>query len=124
MGAPLQERVALMDMEPEAVWEPWQPEVGQRVRIRLSGECPIEYRHAEAGYDRIRKVIEPVGHNPDESGRVGTVSAVQREERGGHYYMVDYDRLLWQDDMWWAGAVYAAIELEPLAAQGERAGAD
>lgn len=35
------------------VWEPWTPEIGQKVRIRRSAECPYrdEWMHAESEPD-------------------------------------------------------------------------
>ena len=43
-------------------WEPWAPVVGQRVRMRLSGECdhaPVELLHGKLG--TVVKVIEQNG---------------------------------------------------------------
>ena len=38
----------LGDDEPNnASWEPWTPQVGDRVRVRLSGECPYCFEGGE-----------------------------------------------------------------------------
>ncbi|MFN0070338.1 MAG: hypothetical protein ACKVVP_02465 [Chloroflexota bacterium] len=72
-------------------FEPWHPEEGQRVRVRLNPEC----RHFEDNQTSFE-------------GRVGTVIAVL--ERGNrdpaHRYRVVLDGDVWS---YW---VLAAVELE------------
>ena len=86
--------------DPYAPWEPWKPQVGDKVRVlRISPEC--EYR-CECGVDL---------HNGVSRGAVGVVemridwNRIQHRshrqphlhgcgaevERNGHYYWVDLD---------------------------------
>jgi hypothetical protein len=78
-------------------YEPWSPEVGQRVRVRLNPEC----RHFE-------------NNQSDFEGRTGTVIAVL--ERGhrdpAHRYRVVLDGDVWS---YW---VLAAVELEAVEGLG------
>lgn len=99
-------------------YEPWTPLVGQRVRVRLSGECRQD-------------------HYPEEDGRIGTMSELvdwdevdeddSREppappEMRAHRYIVDFDvPFLSPDDTglppWLRSndyGFYCAIELERL----------
>jgi hypothetical protein len=78
-------------------YEPWLPQVGQRVRVRLNPEC----RHFE-------------NNQTDFEGRVGTVIAVL--ERGhrdpAHRYRIVLDGDVWS---YW---VLAAVELEAIEGLG------
>lgn len=76
------------------IWEPWVPEVGQRVRIRLSAECPFNFGA------------------PHLAGRTGTVVDAVTNERllelghtHGHRFEVKIDGYGW--------SIYTASELEP-----------
>lgn len=112
-------------------WEPWRPEIGQRVRVNLGGECrtttveerpsPLLNDDALRGLmlDRAeRGVIEPTGeqiagHDPALHGVVGTVTDICRDDgMAGHYYRVMFDRNVMPGDH--IGADMAAIELEPI----------
>lgn len=85
------------DQQEEPVfWEPWRPQVGQRVRIRASSECPTQE-------------ISPL---PD--GATGVVSEIE-PGRAGHRYVVLLDV---RDAYRGSSPCCAAIELEPA----ERAG--
>ena len=76
-------------------WEPVKHHVGDRVRVRRSGECPH---------------IALVLHQPEANGQIGTIRADWGPESvpliPGHRYVVYLDTGLW-------GAL-AAVELEPL----------
>jgi hypothetical protein len=118
--ATAEEALARVWDEGPAVWEPWQPAVGVRVRVRVSPEC------AEAGH------LDP--NNPEEWGWLsrdtGVVVAVGDARfrsyfPGGHWYAVEMDDhrdlrervgcgvILDPDDItpndW-----YSALELSPL----------
>lgn len=102
-----QPSVVLVDEDEPRYVEPWQPRIGQRVRVRLSGECTggAEQRHIPAHGDcngLIGTVLE--------FGRAGTLTlgATELFERGHRYY-VEFG-----DGGWFApGGIFAAIELEP-----------
>ena len=73
---------------PADVYEPWSPQVGQRVAVRVSPECPLA-----DGYH-----LDPA--NPEEHGWLerdtGTVVAVGDADfratfPGGHWYGVELD---------------------------------
>jgi hypothetical protein len=70
-------------------WEPWAPEIGQRVKIRLSAECPL--LRAAPG----EKETKTAWHSHSEDGMVGTVVRptpgvwMPRMDLPGHPYLVD-----------------------------------
>jgi hypothetical protein len=87
-------------MDEQRFWEPWTPEVGRRVRVRISPECE---RHAKA-FDRW--------FVPTVQGWFGTVTELPGgrlpNDPRGHVYWVDFgSRRPW-------GGYFAAVELEPL----------
>lgn len=88
-------------------WEPWTPEVGQRVRVRLSGEC--QFAEQNGGAHTV--YIEPFS----EDGVIGrAVPAVWPTAlEAGHAYFVAFE-----DGQGAAssgrGGWYAAMELEPI----------
>ena len=96
----------------DAPWQPWTPKVGDRVRIRLSGECQAE---VQAGSPMHRAGMLS-GHVPDEHGMTGTVDMVNSREyvRDQHPYLVQFDRPLFLGNDCSCGDLYAAAELEPL----------
>lgn len=113
------------------IWEPWVPEIGQRVRVRLSGECRVEKqlvtppphvsddevrRRTFAGED-VATIYSVTKHHTDHpeqfEGETGTVALVDRsEELSGHYYRVMFDRLVQPGR--YLGVDLAAVELEPV----------
>lgn len=106
-----------MDAEPR-YWEPWVPEIGQRVRVCLSGECQLK-PCPNSYYEQIGQV----GHPEYENGLTGTVTHFERPWQNdfladqGHTIDVEYDV---QVRPWIApgrkarGGTYAPIELEPI----------
>lgn len=109
---------AIADLD--APIEPWQPKVGDRVRIRLGGECNIRPAHEGVTLSG-RRVPDPgtPGHaDPCRDGLLGTV--IERPpglggvDWRGHTYAVRYDHALVGTDNV-IGSFYAACELEPLA---------
>lgn len=95
-------------------WEPWQPKVGDRVRVRLNGECHRRYHvmsllgtHSDVRY----------GHVPEEDGRIGTVAiGPGRPSEPSHRFAVVYDVPMFSDGLPIVGGAYAAIELELIEA--------
>jgi len=82
-------------------WEPWKPEVGQRVRILARPEC--RYCEGEEGVAEV--------------GVTGVVSEVTPPEGlgivigdAGHCYWVDFD----DPEVGCGLSHFAAIELEPI----------
>lgn len=99
-------------------WEPWHPEVGQRVRIRLNGECDIP-----TWWVKGEKVVDfGNGHLDIENNCVGTIIECPFTERDGycrhvevgHPYAVVIDGGISQSGVRIRGAHYAALELEPV----------
>ncbi len=66
------------------VWEPWQPAVGDRVRVRLSGECR---------WDRDGIAQDDPGHDEEMlDGLLGTVTKhVPNVWKDGHHYRVEFE---------------------------------
>lgn len=88
------------ETQPEAEWyEPWQPQIGQRVRIRASAECPVR---------------NPVAARLDDE--CGQVAEIDRSDPNGHFYRVAIDHPELFEDPWMHlfGTWCAAIELEPV----------
>jgi hypothetical protein len=91
-------------------WEPWQPQVGQRVRLRLSPECswcrPRQRWHGERG------TVTSIGEAPPDVSVPGSFS----QRYFAHRYTVRLD--LPRADGFAAayGGSFAAAELEPVGA--------
>lgn len=105
------------------IWEPWAPKIGQRVRVRLNPECTVHTGRAD---------IARLNHN----GLIGEVTAdlrdrakyaltgpspeyrerAQREEATGHWWRVDFGRLIGVrvDGHQIHADLLAASELEPV----------
>lgn len=100
-----------MDMPPDAYFEPWTPKIGDRVRVRLSGECQYSVRLGTSG-----PAIQ--GHSAGEDGVTGTVIewplAAWMRVGQGHDFAVEYDGPIESEGLTMRGAEYAACELEPL----------
>ena len=107
---------------PTAVrWEPWTPEIGQRVRIRLSAECPR--LRAEPGHKETRTAW----HSHSEDGMTGRVVAptpgvwMPRMDIDGHPYLVDFDpeAVHFEGCISFCALYFAVPELEPIADEGD-----
>jgi len=110
-------------------WEPWTPTIGQRVRVRLSGEC--QYR------PHIIRVPSLVclgpatsgGHPPELDRAVGHIirsstapmcrCADRPPDEDPHRYAVELTPWVYSRDGLkpCMGAYFAAIELEPICAR-------
>jgi hypothetical protein len=107
--------------------EPWQPKVGDRVRVRdgLAGTCretrsQVPPPDAPDSHPGLSQTVD--GHRPQEAGAVGTVVPLvpARDPAGDHTVLIRFDSPIsmgsvpagWaqiQDYMY-----YTASELEPL----------
>ena len=100
-------------------WEPVTFKVGNRVRVRLSGECQLE--HQQDGPAHRRGHIDR-GHAPEEDGAIGTVLAYRDSPSTdwvaaqGHCIRVEFDDLVVIKGHPYSGSYYAAAELELLEA--------
>lgn len=105
--------LALLDdceRDSNAMYEPWSPRQGDRVRCQPSPECCIAW-----GVGNF-----PNGHPAEENGAIGTVAAMPDRYRSeswlaSHPYAVRFD---WpgvevNGEGWWGG-MFAAVELELL----------
>ena len=91
----------------------YQPKVGDRVRIRLSGECDVDWG---ASYKS--------GHPSTFDGMEGTIIEDRRpldtEWGQTHPFPVRFDDMVFVplfangDDGWWAGNYFSSTELERL----------
>jgi hypothetical protein len=93
-----------------AYWEPWQPKIGDRVRVRLSGECLVKgpAMSAETGK---RYLCD--GHPEWENGVTGVVSVCRSGRCDGfsrHKVVVEFAH---PDGRPWMGH-FAACELEKI----------
>lgn len=93
-------------------WEAWQPEVGQRVRVRLSGECPfMRCLHDTPGLDGSEGDVESITVM---AGRDGITF------KGHRVYVRFIPAIPYPDDgsagpqrrLW--GTTFAVNELEPV----------
>lgn len=80
--------------------------VGDRVRVRLSGECPFMRGEGE------------IVHAPEEDGVTGTVDRVTCPFTPGHPIDVIFDTSYRLNGQTWVGGCFAAAELEPLGGAG------
>lgn len=88
--------IDFMAGDPDAVVEPWQPKVGQRVRVTAAvGECPMG---ADDEWDLHRGAFG--------AGAVGVVERLSRNFFGHDYYVA-------LDLVARHASSYAACELEP-----------
>jgi hypothetical protein len=71
------------------IWEPWQPVIGQRVQVRLNGECPDCADLLDLGWNGERGIVQDVFNENFCNGHRYGVATTERY------------------------AIVAAIELEP-----------
>lgn len=92
------------------IWEPWTPQIGQRVRVSLSAECQFRYTTG-------------ITHHPVMDGAIGVVrEGVGHRCEGhdaGHAYAVWFEPVLIETSsegfpLRWVAHCFAAIELEPV----------
>ncbi len=87
-------------------------QVGDRVRIRLSGECRLT---PDPG--TVHAQSEVSGHDPREDGRTGFVKEIDVNNSlgvQGHPYGVFWDTLMECGPYFVRGDWYAAVELEKI----------
>jgi hypothetical protein len=97
-------------------WRPRTPEIGQRVRIRLSGECPL--LRSEPG----QKETSTAWHSHSEDGMIGIVITptpnvwMPRMGLDGHAHLLSFrpDSVNFDGCAWYSALYFAAPELEPL----------
>lgn len=94
--------------------EPWDPKIGDRVRVRLNGECQVPlWRWSPLGVQSMNET-----HDHREHGQIGTVNQHPDWARQavllGHPYAVWFDQPIRINTGLLVGACYAACELEPL----------
>ncbi len=111
------------------IWEPWRPEIGQRVRVRLSAECKTECHGAappptvsddelrtmmRAGEDVSTKYYRDewiAGHPEGFDGARGMIVSIDRQAgMAGHFYRVMFDETV--EPGAYIGGDLAAVELE------------
>ena len=98
-------------------WEPWAPRIGDRVRVRLNGECREVFKSRNK---RTGDVIHDLPHAQEHNGLTGTVierpSHLPARKNGAHCFFVLLDDPPTSSP--WGGtttmAPFAAIELELL----------
>lgn len=108
-----------------SVWEPWVPAEGDRVRVRISGECRATLAY-DTGRDGLLSevFVDRLGHSPTEDGAVGEVIIVEQWFDSGdsahdtHRFMVEFDEPVAVDvvDHPQTCHYFAACELIPLEA--------
>lgn len=98
------------EQEAPAFYEPWTPEEGTRVRVRLSGECPFE-RQVPTTSHEAHHVLEAEGVTgvviPCPTG-AGCAFAEK-----GHRFVVKFDHEIKAAQFFAMHEHYAATELEP-----------
>lgn len=99
------------------LWEPWQPTVGQRGRVRISAECrtPNKVRHAHT-YQLLGRRF---GHRSEVDGATGVVDEVydpegiDAESRSHRFHVRLDTKILIPKVGYFVGIALAAAELEP-----------
>lgn len=99
-------------------WEPWQPQVGDRVRVMLSPECRAVFRSRWADSRQLMNAPS-LTHIAGEDGRVGTVIDIEHADEDiapGHIYLTQFDRPVFSSavGLFAEASTFAAVELEPL----------
>ena len=104
-------------MTATAWYEPWSPTVGQRVRIRLSGECQASHTPVSDGTYGVVKAVEwfrddPTPHPVEDPDGSDYAAALRYR---GHWYDVDFEHPVpdAEEGRMIRSDLFAAIELEP-----------
>ncbi len=104
------------------IWEPWAPEIGQRVRVRISPECAVHAAHRDLTTDSADGLVGEVtadyrvGHplltGPSEEYRERSKQTVA----SGHWWRVDFGTPFGVrfDGQPISADLCAAAELEPI----------
>lgn len=95
------------------IWEPFQPEIGSVVRIKIGGECNITMDgRATIGQGRIidtEKQLHPASYN----NNIGVVVSIDKGNAAkGHYYRVMTVKPISDSKGDHLGGDFAALELE------------
>lgn len=103
----------LIDEDLDRPYEPWRPRIGQRVRVRLSGECQFVYpsgtKHFAVSDAAIGTILNGLPFaNCDHS-----------DHQTAHRYCVVFEPPVLVEQIgtyrhWLHSQCFAAIELEPL----------
>lgn len=102
-----------LEIERSEFVEPWRPMLGDRVRVKLNGECPIDHILDRSGEAGIVASMVTQGEldldGPDSNGQRTTMDR-------GHFYGVEFDHpvsdLSKAFGMTWGYGSFAAAELE------------
>lgn len=105
----------MIDQDLDAPWKPLgtrEFQVGDYVRVRLSGECRIEGRPLFVS-DHLPTGQVTHGHDPREDGATGTITEMaQSARKWTHPYLVTFDRVLKIHAGLFDAISYAPSELE------------
>lgn len=105
-----------LSVDDGAVWEPWTPKVGDRVRVRLTGECPM---HDVPNYPlRVHDMAGVIllDTREDHPFLVRQDAEASREvAQNGHHWFVRFERVV---GIYFGQPIncddFCASELEPL----------
>lgn len=101
------------------LWEPWVPEEGQTVRVKLSGECPV---HTQCDYEpkpvaidgRVGYVVADI-RTPGRLEQTAADTVVNYLIGHGHWWFVRFDEPVGLVDGVLINAdEFCAAELEPV----------
>ena len=98
------------------VWQPWQPQVGDRVRVSVSAECG-GYHDVGRGPEFFPNHPRDKDGRPIDNGATGTVIAILGPMSATrHWYGVSFDTPRYYAPLneTRRGSIFSAIELEPL----------
>jgi hypothetical protein len=95
-------------------WEPWQPVIGDRVRVRINPECPY-------CQENLPEAQRTFVYGEPRDGRAGTVEEIRDNGPAampGHRYFIRWDRpipveIASSGSTWVQGSTFAALELRP-----------
>lgn len=92
-------------------YDPDPLQVGDRVRVRLSGECGVQYYPPSETLPELW-----AEHDQAADGLIGTVERIYAEEEHGHFYEVRTDSSWWHSCGSWGHAIngdnFSRLELE------------
>lgn len=102
------------------VWEPWEPKVGDRVKVNFSAECEVINM---LGSPAAESTI-PRGHAADinAQGKSGTIAELELGDEAvssQHHYLVRLDDPFEFSNRYFTSTTAAAIELTLIEAESE-----